>query len=1407
MAGNGLDLVGRVSINTLGATNSIKRLATAFKDLDVASKVGLGVSEKTARAFAEAAAAASTEKAAVANLARAQSGLNKELAQTAVLQERANATKRTSLASAFATRATGKERIARAGAVTSDAAGRAALNSQRALTEEVRRTILADDAAGRAAQRSAQMRSLALRDSIAEQRLASSQSRAAEAAAARSTVSAERAAQAFGHIGSAAAHVGVTAGAVFAGIIANAVVMDRQFASIVRTSDIADMPTDTVAQLKAQASAVGTLKGQFDALAQALPISYKELTEIGAAANQLGIQRGQLANFTQAVAQFSATTGVSVDTASTAFGRLDSLVIDVVRHGKTIKGSGVDHDFVGLADAINKVGVNSVATDQQIINIASQIAGIANTAGLGYKEIVGFSGALASVGTQPFLARGLTTRLFTNIIDAVSEGGKKLDAFAKVSGLTSQQFAEQWSNNPGQTLIKLMHGVAASGTDAVKVLKSIGVTSILDQPALLRLSRAADSNGTAFGLLAQTMRDANDAAGENARQYAIIAGTVQARLQVALNRTQIALRQVAESDLGPLTDGINNVSFGILKFSQGLDKSFKLFGLFDTGIKNSALFGTALLGVGAIAAIALLTAGGAKLVATFIRLQEAASFVRQNVAKLGTALEPYIDGTRRAEAATNRLAAASARATAARSAGVVGTSPTLDRVSGGIGGTTALMSRYAATTDRALASSNKLVRGIGALGSLGAGGIAKAQAGLSRFAGAARTAGSAVSNLVGGPLGLIALGALAASSAYSGLIASMQKIGTNAGDASLGILKATNAMQTLASIKISNQDPVSALFSKSTVSLDKVVGSTQKFGKSLEALGSGGFIDDFGAKIGNIFNRSNTDFNTLTAGLDKIDDGFQNLSDSGNLDGAVKGIQNLFRGQSDAAVINGLAHMDSATAILTQKLQAEGKTVGENNKNLIAAARSNDVFSAKQARTANALDATTKAFAGNEEAAKAFTDAAQKAGLAATDLNSAYSQVSKKGPASFGAFIKQADDNYKTFVTSQENAVKIAQDTGADLTRLSALDPHILSGAIASGKKGEKELARVLALQDAVASFNAAMAQLGNDPALYQRFAALGTNAKAAFLKTLHGGGSLEEAFTVTLKLDTQKAIATAEATGNKFDAIRATMQLAADPATAIKAGQSAKDYVDGLKAEFPIFGNNLPAYKSGESAKAYIDRLRGTMTAGADTDPGIAKATKLRNYINSLKGNVFASANTAAAEAALDRLSRPRTATVYVNTVGGGNGATFSDSRDSRKGGRATGGWIDGPGTATSDSIPINVSKGEYIVRAAAARQNAKLLESINGPSPYNKTNKYASGGFVQADNYYKSAHYEGTYTSRRSAENARGPVIQVTELSAYDRHLLVSIQEAVGVTVTTETVSRANRAGNQRQSNRGNG
>lgn len=67
-----------------------------------------------------------------------------------------------------------------------------------------------------------------------------------------------------------------------------------------------------------------------------------------------------------------------------------------------------------------------------------------------------------------------------------------------------------------------------------------------------------------------------------------------------------------------------------------------------------------------------------------------------------------------------------------------------------------------------------------------------------------------------------------------------------------------------------------------------------------------------------------------------------------------------------------------------------------------------------------------------------------------------------------------------------------------------------------------------------------------------------------------------------------------------------------------------------------------------------------------------------------------------------------------FLGFAGGGNVKTF-----------ATGGFVSGTGTASSDSIPAFLSNGEFVVNASSAKNNLDLLNEINSSNTGNISNK----------------------------------------------------------------------------------
>lgn len=440
------------------------------------------------------------------------------------------------------------------------------------------------------------------------------------------------------------------AGAVIAGwgilSVTAAVAHERAFANVERTT-------------QTTAAGYAVLQRQLEEMSMTLPVSFEGLTEIASAAGQLGIQASGVSAFTSVVARLSATTNLTADAAGVALARFKAFFSESETSGLEV----TEATFSNLASSILKVGVNSIATESGIVNVAIQIASMADYAGYTANQVIGLAGALSSIGVAPELSRGTITRTFSNIGNAVSAGGVQLEKFAALAGVSSAEFKRAWGTEAfSDTFTKLVagiKGVADSGGDANLTLQELGFNSVRDRPLLLRLAEAADEAGNSGGLLAQTMRDAYAGWVQNselALQYSKISTTTSARIQVlgqAFQQLAASMGEQSSGFLGEMAVQLTNVV-----------KGFEAFSNTDAG---QALGSIAVQGALVVGALMLVIAAAARGAAS--------------LQGIGTAMEAIRKKTGDAETAVGRFGTAMKVANLAL--GLVGVVATLAAVVGG----------------------------------------------------------------------------------------------------------------------------------------------------------------------------------------------------------------------------------------------------------------------------------------------------------------------------------------------------------------------------------------------------------------------------------------------------------------------------------------------------------------------------------------------------------------------------------------------------------------------------------------------------------------------------------------------------------------------------------------------------
>lgn len=338
------------------------------------------------------------------------------------------------------------------------------------------------------------------------------------------------------------------------------------------------------------------------ALSQNIPVSFSNLAEIASVGGQLGISANGIVAYTETIAKLTATTNLTADAASKALGRFKAFFSEADDPTLAV----TDQTFSNLASSILRVGVNSVATESGIVNVATQISSMGSYAGFTADQVIGLAGALSSVGVPPELSRGVITRLFNTIGEAVAENGTKLTDFARLAGVSSADFAQAWGTEKfAPIFVNLIDGldkIAGGGGDAVTALHDLGITSVRDVPVLLRLAEAAGEAGAGSSLLAQTMNDARQGWRQNIEltlQYNKIADTLVERTKVLLQNFEALFATMGEGAVGPVKEIVN----GLIDLVKGF-----------TAIASTPAgqwFGIATVGATALAGALLLMASGA----------------------------------------------------------------------------------------------------------------------------------------------------------------------------------------------------------------------------------------------------------------------------------------------------------------------------------------------------------------------------------------------------------------------------------------------------------------------------------------------------------------------------------------------------------------------------------------------------------------------------------------------------------------------------------------------------------------------------------------------------------------------------------------------------------------------------
>lgn len=347
-----------------------------------------------------------------------------------------------------------------------------------------------------------------------------------------------------------------------------------------------------------------------------MPASAADIARVAESAGQLGIKKQNIVDFSKTMIDLGESTNMTADEAATAMARFANIV------------QMPQSEFRRLGSTIVDLGNNFATTESEIMEMGLRLAGTGHLVGLTEPQIMAVATAMSSVGINAEAGGSSFSRVMQKINTQVLSGGKKLELFAKVSGMSAKDFAHEWKTEPQIALLAFLDGlkkVKESGGDVTQTLKELGIKSTQEVDTMQRMAGAGD-------LLSRALKTANGAWKENTA----LTNEAKKRYETTESQLKIFKNQITDLAIefgGPLLKAMNSGLQAAKPWIQKLADMAKAFSeMSEAQQQNIIKWG--LLAAGAGPALSIL----GKFIGVIGGVKKGIGFLTQGIGKLGGGL-------------------------------------------------------------------------------------------------------------------------------------------------------------------------------------------------------------------------------------------------------------------------------------------------------------------------------------------------------------------------------------------------------------------------------------------------------------------------------------------------------------------------------------------------------------------------------------------------------------------------------------------------------------------------------------------------------------------------------------------------------------------------------------------------
>ena len=340
-----------------------------------------------------------------------------------------------------------------------------------------------------------------------------------------------------------------------------AINFDTALANVRKTSDLTEQQLQKLAD-----SALDLSTKQ--------PVTAETILNIEALGAQLGVTNENLESFAKVVSGLDIATNMDFETAGSQMAQFANIT------------EMTQDKFENYGSTIVDLGNHLATTESDISNMALRLAGAGTAANFSQAEILGMSGAMSSLGIKAEAGGSAMTRIIQDISKNVANGSGVVKEYARVAGVSADEFSNMWRNKPMEAIELLVEGLRKlndSGTDMNVTLEKLGIKNVRNSDVMRRLAGAGD-------LLRESVDRANTAWEQNSALQNEVDQrneSMASRLQVLKNKVdEIAItvgRPLVDAVIDalnacqPLIDGVANLADGFANMDEAGQRTVLAF--------------------------------------------------------------------------------------------------------------------------------------------------------------------------------------------------------------------------------------------------------------------------------------------------------------------------------------------------------------------------------------------------------------------------------------------------------------------------------------------------------------------------------------------------------------------------------------------------------------------------------------------------------------------------------------------------------------------------------------------------------------------------------------------------------------------------------------------------------------